>query len=174
MKLNKREKIILAITCLAAVSAGISVLLPQRATPPRTSGTAGEKAERVAAEAAESLARYRLTAFERALMEKARQAWPVMPFLPAEPPAPTTQPTVGQDPLETDGAEFRFTGYLALGDRQLAVVNGREYAVGETIMGSTYKVYRISPTRAVLTDHTGRTLAIPLLDPGTALTETRP
>ena len=80
------------------------------------------------------------------ILERARQSdpWPQDPFAVAD----TAAITVQGDVQETGAgvrADFAYTGYVALGERRMAIVNGVEYFEGETLANSGYLLYRVGP-----------------------------
>jgi hypothetical protein len=56
--------------------------------------------------------------------------------------APPALPAVSVTP---HSERLRYTGYIQLGGQWLAIVNGREYRVGESVWGSDWVVQAISP-----------------------------
>ena len=51
---------------------------------------------------------------------------------------------------QVDRDKYQFTGFVRVGDRSLAVINGREYQVGEQLESGGFEVSEISPDAVVL------------------------
>ena len=87
----------------------------------------------------------------------ARQAdpGPVETALLAAIEKPWREAALYDQSLETRGAAKtaatpRFTGYVELGSGRLAVIDGYEYQVGDTLEGGGYKVLAVSPDKVTL------------------------
>jgi hypothetical protein len=65
------------------------------------------------------------------------------------------------------GVKIVYSGYLQMGDKSLAIINGMEYETGDELSGGGYVVRNISPSRVVLakTPDGKQTLVIPLVEP---------
>lgn len=57
-----------------------------------------------------------------------------------------------------------YSGFVEMGGRKLAVVDGREYGVGENLEQSGYEVKEIAPDRILIGGEGRRSIPIPLLD----------
>ena len=57
-----------------------------------------------------------------------------------------------------------YTGFMQMGDRRLAIINGMEYASGDQLAGGGYIVSSITPTRVIIvsTDAAKRKFIFPL------------
>lgn len=95
-----------------------------------------------------------LTPTETVVLDKAADAWPNSPFWEH-----SEQTTVVVEQPE----ELQFTGYLKVGDVQIAILNGREYRLGETVSSSDFVVESIAANQVVLASQGGgRRLSITL------------
>lgn len=85
--------------------------------------------------------------------------WETDPFEKGElPPEKTSGKTVKED-----SPDFRYSGFISFKNSILAVVDGVEYAIGETIKGSSYKITRVSRETVTLThDETHQTIVLQL------------
>lgn len=45
---------------------------------------------------------------------------------------------------------FKYTGYLEYGNRKIAIINGTEYAAGEALETTGYRLKLITPTKVVI------------------------
>jgi hypothetical protein len=141
--MTRREKIILAATGALAVGALVYQLLGSG--PATRPAPAGQPAPQVVAQARDSA---------QAL---ARQAEPgsVETALIGAIEKPWREAALYDQSLENRGAAKsaatpRFTGYVELGSGRLAVIDGYEYQVGDTLEGGGYKVLFVSPNKVTL------------------------
>jgi len=69
-----------------------------------------------------------------------------------------------QAPLPT--VKIVYSGYLQMGDKRLAIINGMEYEAGDELIQGGYVVRNISPIRVVLatTPDGQRTIIVPLVE----------
>lgn len=136
--MSRREKILLAAVCVTAVI-GLWITLDRPAPPPPQKprpSTAGE-AEKLLRVIKDSS----LRPSETALLEAIRGTWRRAALYDKSLSGPEkTQPKTLP----------RFTGYVELGSGRLAVVDGMEYQVGDTLDGGGYKVLSIAPEQVVL------------------------
>ncbi len=81
-----------------------------------------------------------LTPFEKYLIEKTEKKWEDV-FISV--PLPKTE-----DLLKEELHKIKlpvYTGYLEMGNRMIAIINGTEYMTGDFLPGSGYELVRISP-----------------------------
>jgi hypothetical protein len=104
----------------------------------------------------QALDKFRLSQREIQTVKFSAEAWPKDPLAP-EPPKPEGE-------VEKD--KFQYTGYISMGDKVLAVINGREYQVGEQLESGGFEVLSISP-EAVEIQAQGRKdkVRVPYQDP---------
>ena len=164
MKISKREKIILGLTALALIYAGIVFLFPGPGSKISQLGTDGNSTQELVTEVVQSLARNHRTETEQIIMEKARIPWPSAPFIPASVSSPGDQETVGAEITENNPDGFSYTGYVEIGTKRLAIINGEEYETGDRITGSPFTVQSISPEQVRLGDAGNRIRIIHMVD----------
>jgi hypothetical protein len=138
--MTRREKIILAVTGVVAV-AGLWIGLGgnEPAPPP-----AGPAASQEAAKAGSMLAAIKdaaLTPAEQAMIAAIEAPWPQKAFY--------DKPFAGQTAAKPVSRPH-FTGYVELGSGRLAVVDGMEYQVGDSLESGGYKVVAIAPDHVAL------------------------
>ncbi|WP_029459445.1 hypothetical protein [Solidesulfovibrio alcoholivorans] len=137
--MTRREKIILALTGVVAV-AGLWMGLGGDAPPP----PAVPAARQETAQAGSMLAAIKdaaLTPAEEAMVAAIGASWPQRAFY--------DKPFAGQTAAKPVSRP-RFTGYVELGSGRLAVVDGMEYQVGDTLESGGYKVVAIAPEQVAL------------------------
>ncbi|MDY6822224.1 MAG: hypothetical protein SWH68_00260 [Thermodesulfobacteriota bacterium] len=97
-----------------------------------------------------------LTPRETQILDHRETEWPQDPFIDAT----TALAMKAAEAGEADGKKkrtaeqkrFTYSGYIALGNMKLAVINGMEYEEGETLKETEYVVRRIRPSSVVLAD----------------------
>jgi hypothetical protein len=147
--MSVREKIILALALGSLLYGGYEVFWrPAPPGRPASSPDAEPLAgfiNRISAETAAG----RLTLAERALIRRAEQAWPDRFESPTLPP-----PAFERLPV--------YSGFIRMRGRTMAIIDGREYGVGERLETSGYRVREISPGRIVIGGEGRRDIPIPL------------
>lgn len=144
-----REKIILLLALGSLVYGGYEMFW--KPAPPGGTGPSpgGEPLagfiNRISAETAAG----RLTMAERALIQRAEQPWPDRFESPTLPP-----PTFERLPV--------YSGFIQMGGKTMAIIDGREYGVGERLETSGYRVQEISPSQIVIGGEGRRDIPIPL------------
>lgn len=164
MKISKREKIILGLAVLALIYLGVVFLFPGPGSTVSQLETDEISAEGLVTEVAQSLARYHLTETERTLLEKAQAPWPSDPFIAATLSSSGERKPAGETITEAGPEGFSFTGYVEIGTRRLAIINGEEYETGDRITGSPFTVRGISPQQVLLGDAGNRMHAVLMAD----------
>ena len=88
----------------------------------------------------------RLSAPERRVLDEASAAWAESPFVDRQPLA-----TEVEAPVQ----KFFYTGFIQVGARQFAILNGREYRVAEPVAKTDFRVESIHPDHVVLVSGSG-------------------
>ena len=59
---------------------------------------------------------------------------------------------------------FSYTGFMQMGDKRFAIINGFEYAPGDQLQEGGYKVSSVTPSKVVIvsTDGSNRKFTFPL------------
>ncbi len=161
---SKREKIILGLAILGVLYVGGRYLFSNSGND--TAGLAAEKdsAYGLVMEVAQRIARYNLTDMEQKVLENAQLPWPDQPFITEHVSAGAAEPSEGSIFPAAASDDYRFTGYLEIGNKRLAIINGEEYETGDRLTESNAAVRSISPEQVLLTDAEGRTLSVPRMD----------
>lgn len=145
--MSSREKIIVAIMALTVLLGGYSHFYPSQ--------TAGrERGQRQSVDKDLVLARQlvgRLKAdpsLERDLftIRSAERQWNQDPFINIEPAltdTPQHRSPGSPSPLARNRSDLVYSGFVAAGERRLAIINGIEYAPGETIDDQGHFIRRI-------------------------------
>ncbi len=147
--MKKREKIIVALMLIALLYGVYSFVSPrpsQNPNVPADQRLAGVKA--LSSQVAEDLKKDTLTETEKYVLERAEAEWPSDPFL-GEKLSSSPQSARGAGGLPSD---FNYSGYVDVGRKRLAIINGMEYQVGEQLQSGGYIVQSIDPEKVVLED----------------------
>ena len=157
MDVSKREKFLLGGMGAAILGSAIYLLWP--APPPASPEMTPQRLadSRKAAESQlQALERVQLSPRELHAVNNSQQPWPNDPLAP-KPPDPEAA---------VDRDKFHYTGFIRVGERSLAVINGREYQVGEQLESGGFEVAEISPEAVVLSGVARKnTVRIPYQDP---------
>jgi len=159
--MTKREKIIVGIMVLTVGYGAIELLLPRAKT--RTGPTALQPAENLSvfiskvADAAKSAA----SESSALIIQKAEAAWKLDPFMVIRKAAPP--PAEGRSPTETARAvsNLIFNGFLEIGSKRLAIINGMEYEAGDRVSPGAFSIKTILPNKVILTSSQGE-VVLPL------------
>jgi hypothetical protein len=170
--MSNREKIIIGLMIAAVLYGGFELIFAKRGadrTPAALEDLSGFVAEMGALAAASEGA-----GSESYVIEKAAADWKRDPFVPApmvaEYEAKTSDTGVVGEALKViQGGELglTYTGYLLSGENSLAIVNGLEYEVGETLeMPGGYIIMDIKPGQVeIAQEGTANKIVIPLDEP---------
>jgi hypothetical protein len=168
--MTTREKIIVAIMCLTIVY-GAWELLGARRTgnkAPAVKSTSTGDLKSFVAEVARKLADEKSAKEHRYMIAQAGAPWTKDPFLQsanALKPSLTPQVKTPKAAPRKPAPVFVYTGYLSTGDSKLAIINGLEYAEGESLSVEDYYVRTILPNRVVIARINGPgTVQLPIVD----------
>ena len=147
--MNKREKILIVLSSLALLYAVFNFFIFPLFTSDSSDEQGGTRTTSNTAEIAE-IDRHLLSA---QLMVKEKKKidsligliemdWNKDPFKAAKAP--------DENSLTLENGSFIYSGFIQIGSRYLAVINGMEYSPGEIVQESRYTVGRISPDKITL------------------------
>lgn len=160
--MEKREKILLGGMGLAVLYAAYALLLPSPATTPLEEGNKSlQSVQESTQKLTEDIGRTALTPTETFILTHVEQDWTTDPFLGRQ-----LSPAV--DTPNTDDSlkfSFHYTGYIAAGNKSLAIINGMEYQVGEQLEVGGYIVTHIDPEKVMLQNPGKRgTITVPFTE----------
>ena len=172
--MTTREKILVGMMGLAIVYGAYELFwAPATRKSPRKQVTASSDDTRgFAVEVSQKLANEKIPDDAVYRIEKAATGWTKDPFLQTTTPlSEEKQADPAGEPAAralSQGADFVYSGYLQLGDRKMAVINGMEYAVGESLGVDDLYVKAISSQQVVLGSVKGQqTIRLPLFENNT-------
>jgi len=171
-KLGKREKIILVVMAIAILYAAFEYLVPKRKSSPTV---ATQKAmEQKTAELKQFVAglsagldKEWMKNVGALIFSRAERPWTQDPFLDsgsykawlkakeAAKAAPVAPPKIN----------FVYSGYIELGQKRMAIINGIEYREGAALEIEGYVLKSVNSTRAMIENRkSGVTESVPLQD----------
>lgn len=167
--MTKREKIIVGIMCLAVLYGAYDLFVYRNkprytATQPTANPIAELKS--FVAEVTQKLVNEKVSAEYSYIISQAGTNWTKDPFIPSVEPL-TKRQTIKEIPqkeiVPPTRSGFIYSGYLELGPTKLAVINGLEYSVGESLDTNGLYVKNISPDHVVIGKVNGlETIQLPL------------
>jgi hypothetical protein len=162
--MKKREMIIVGVALLAGAYALLDYTVLSR--PSSVKSEAVDREKQSALGAFVQSAQARLAVFSgtddnrvRQIIARAEAPWESDPFEAL----PTAGPVAAEQGQAVDtGVELRYTGYIRAGTRELAVINGMEYHLGDSLLDLGYRVVSITPERVVLVTEASAEIILPL------------
>jgi len=143
----KREKAILIFMFLAVIYAVYALFLsaPKNASP-APAGEGLKVLQTLVDEVKQNLQKANLSDADTYVLEKVNAEWVADPFYEKriEENIPSAQDALRQD------INLNYYGYLQIGERKVAIINGMEYETGEELEIDGYIVSGIYPTKAVI------------------------
>jgi hypothetical protein len=151
--MTNREKIIIGLAALALGYGAVELLLPRAkvALVPQPQNMEGlnafitKVADATRAGTAEAGA---------VIIAKAEAAWKQDPFLEIQ-KAKTAEPTAMRPKEPGQIPNLAYSGFIELGRKRLAIINGQEYEAGEKLNPGGFTIKSILPTRVVIVSAQG-------------------
>ena len=148
--MTTREKRLLGLLCIVAVAAGIDRLwgLSGRIIGPSPAAQRLEEAQKASSGMAATIAGLPLREGDVHALTLALRPLAENPFQAALPPARKEGGKLAKNGAE--GTVLQYTGYVALDGNAMAIINGMEYAAGDTVPETGDVVRRIGESEVVL------------------------
>jgi len=89
------------------------------------------------------------------IMEKAKQKWKKDPFVQTLGPLDDLDSEAADKQAAAVPASIRFTGFIHVGDKMIAIINGLEYEEGDIVGNGVLSVQKISREKVVLQTENG-------------------
>lgn len=148
--MGKREKILVALMVAAILYGGFELLLlglggrtNYEAPLPKDPQAALEMARQVKHEMNDvALTPHQQYALEAAATNRQNDLFHVLSGIG---PIAPEQPLTADEPVD-----FRYTGYLEIGGKRLAIINGKEYAEGDALDRKGFVLKRATPESVVI------------------------
>jgi hypothetical protein len=172
-KPNSRQIIILSVMFLAVLYGAYDFYSNSRKKAQPASSSTGTSADLSAfiSDLTVALSKDTPSPVDAYMIKKAETPWIRDPFferssyrdlLSVKEPAPGTAATGAPSP-STPKSQFNYTGYVDVGHKIIAIVNGSEYAVGAALDIENFVLNGIFPSKIVIYNkETKRTLDVPL------------
>jgi hypothetical protein len=169
--MTKREKIIVGVMCVAIVYGAYELLGTRgskRSTAPAatTEVNPTDETRQFVTDMTQKLVADRTRSEAQHAVNQASSEWTKDPFIqstaPLESKSSGSAPSKKSSDVSATAPAFAFTGFLQMGDMQLAIINGMEYAVGDTIGTGGNFVESISPEGVVIGATSGEKIQLPL------------
>ena len=172
--MKKREKIIVSFTVIAVLYGVYTYLWvqPDKVTKPKavTSGDTVEKLNGLVKNATSVLKDSAEGSIANAyIIAMAENEWLSDPFYkkkkavgPGKSDVKGDKNGVVKDALPE--VDFRYTGYLEVGTKRMAIINGVDYETGGRLVPGGFVVREIYPAKVVIAERGGRSITIPFTE----------
>ena len=158
-KLNKRQIVILVVAALFVLYAGYELLI---------AGPAAKKAK-IQAKPVEissyvnalssDLSKNKVSDVDAYIAKRAELDWHGNPFWDRT----SYREFVGKDAISGAGAKLIYSGYVDTGRAKMAIINGCEYGVGESLDVEGYVLKAVAPSSVLIQNrNTGGELSVPI------------
>lgn len=151
--MTNREKIIVGLAALALGYGAMELLLPRAKVAPVSQPQSLEGLNVFITKVADAT-RVGTAEAGAIVIQKAEAAWKQDPFLEiqkAKAVKPPDKPTTETARLPN----LVYNGFMELGSRRLAIINGQEYEAGDKLSPGGFTIKSILPTRVVLVSAQG-------------------
>ena len=163
--MSNREKIIIVVAVLALIYGVYIVFLEPKAQQPKFTTSQNQLEDlnnfitKVAVATKEGLSER-----DSEIIKRAEKAWVRDPLIRMRKPVEIEEEIEQAEKETQPEGMILYTGYLEMGTTRLAIINGNEYAAGDTLDQDGYVVRSISPSQIVLatTDGTNNMFIVPL------------
>lgn len=150
--MSKREKIIVGLMVLAVLYGIYAIFFEakfaQKKKAPVRTGTAAS-VDGFVAEITKNMVDMKQSESGQYVLNQAEAQWEKNPFLETE-MIPQSELNLAAKETVDVGSLFTYSGYLKMGKRGMAIINGLEYEVGEVIEDAGYMIRKITPTQVVI------------------------
>lgn len=159
--MTKREKIIVGIMVLTVGYGAIELLLPRAKTG--TGAPAPQATENLSvfiskvADAAKSAA----SEPSALIIQKAEAAWKLDPFMVIRKAPPPAAEARSPNAAARAMPNLVFSGFLEIGPKRLAIINGMEYEAGDRVSPGSFSIKAILPNKVIMTSSQGE-VVLPL------------
>ncbi|MDD4073306.1 MAG: hypothetical protein PHY78_13200 [Desulfobacterales bacterium] len=156
--MSKREKIILAITLLVGLYGFYSFIGTAAVkNKPKDAAKAVNDLTGFMTDITQTITGQTNTESDDYILKLASDEWQRMPFVEPDSTSASSATAPGRTDSETAAAvTFVYSGYLALGKKQLAIIDGIEYEVGEQLAKTDYVVQQITPRQVMVKSADGK------------------
>lgn len=157
--MSKREKIILIITAVVAVVAVYLLFFDSGSKIENVTTDSSmniDELQKFVNEMSDRVNKENLSDKDAYVIEMATSLWGSDPFSDIEMPDETAQKAT------TEEIKMTYSGYVQIGQKLMAVINGTEYQAGEELSQPGYVVDQITPEKVVIKVGNRKTISLPL------------
>jgi hypothetical protein len=160
--MTSREKIIVGLMVLTVGYGAIELLLPRAKVGPSTTlpAQSAEGLNAFITKVADAVKAGAADAGTLAI-QKAEAAWKQDPFMVIRKPVPQTTEKDGSKKPPPPVPNMTYSGFLEIGAKRLAIINGMEYEAGDRLATGGLTVKSVLPTRVIMTSSQGE-IVLPL------------
>ena len=151
--MTNREKIIVSLAALALGYGALELLVPRANVAPVRQPQSLEGLNVFIAKVADAT-RVGTAEAGAIVIQKAEAAWKQDPFLEIQ-KAQAVKPTDKPTPVTARLPNLVYNGFIELGSKRLAIINGQEYEAGEKLNPGGFTIKSILPTRVMLVSAQG-------------------
>jgi hypothetical protein len=163
--MTNREKIIVGLAVVSVIYGVYILFLASPSEPTFASQTTTKGLESLNAFIAKvaEAAKEGLTEQDSYILEQAQAKWQKDPLIKIERENQVIVKETIAKPLVQE-VTVSYTGYLEMGSAKIAIIDGKEYEVGELLERGGFKVRKINASKVVLvtTDGSGNMLTVPM------------
>jgi hypothetical protein len=162
--MTNREKIIIGLMVVAVIYGVYTVFLSKPREASISNGAKELKTLNAFVAKVSEKSEASLSKEQTYVLEKAQAEWKQDPFVKMRPKM-TREEIAEKQPLVLN-SKFVYTGFLEMGNRRLAIINGVEYEVGDRLEPGGLVIRKINSTHVVVAESSqkNRTLNIPMED----------
>lgn len=157
--MNKREKVILIITAIVAVVAGYLMFFDSGtkvAGIDTESLMSIDELQKFVNEMSDTVSKDTLSDKDAYVIEMATSPWANDPFSDVQ------LPDESDKKQATEEIKMTYSGYVQIGEKLMAIINGTEYQAGEELSQPGYVVEQITPEKVVIKVGNRKTISLPL------------
>ena len=145
--MSKREKAILIFMFFAVIYGGYAFFFsaPKNASP-APAGEVLKVLQTLVDEVKQNLQKENLSEADTYVLKKVNDKWVTDPFYEKR----IEEKIPGATDALREDITFNYYGYMQIGERRVAIINGMEYEAGEELEIDGYIVSGIYPTKAVI------------------------
>ena len=161
--MTNREKIIVGVMVLTVGYGAIELLLPRSKGAGSLPATAAEGVNAFIAKVADAI-KSAASDSSALVVQKAEAAWKQDPFLEIrKPQAPRPDPKGPKDGIRMN---LVYSGFIEIGAKRMAIINGMEYEAGDTVNPGGFTVKSVLPTKVLIgsPQRDGAPIELPLKD----------
>jgi hypothetical protein len=162
-KFGKREKIILGIMTIVILYAAFDYLAPQKTNHGLDASQKKAELNTFVTDLTANLGKDTSKNLGVLIFSRAEKEWTRDPFLDGK--ASKSRAEAKAPPIKdtTPKIEFVYAGYLEVGRKRMAIINGEEYGEGEALDIKGFILKTVSPTGIVIENRaTRKLLNVPL------------